>query len=214
MSSGLPNPTYGISGLGLDQYGNEPIESLPIGYYQNILTSQYRLSPKWTALLYALLRKFQDVTDCINQLDFSYDLDYAEGVQLDVLGAIVQAPRTVPFQPSGGVSPVLDDDSYRVLIKATIAGNQWDGTIDSLYLVWHQLFPGGNIVIEDNQNMSADIVMTGVFSSIMQDMITNGLIVPRPEGVLYNYLFTTLPAFGFGSSPGYIAGFQTGHWAD
>jgi hypothetical protein len=207
------NPYYGTSGYGLGGYGNEPIETLPIGYYLSLLTSEYKQSPKLNALLYVLLKKFDDVTNCLVQMDTALDLDGAVGAQLDLLGTIPNASRLVNFQPSGGVSPLLDDATYRTYIKAKIARNQWDGRIDSLYAIWKQLFPSGTIVIEDNQDMTATIVLTGAFTSILQDLIVNGYIIPRPEGVLYNYVFGVLPFFGFGSSPGFIAGFDTGHWA-
>jgi len=137
----------------------------------------------------------------------------ALGPQLDLLGSTVGAKRTVGFQPSNSVSPVLDDATYRIYIKAKIAQNQWDGTLPSLYPIWATLFPSGRIIIIDNQNMTATITLIGAFTSITKDLISNGYIVPRPEGVLYNYVFGTLPFFGFGSSPGFIAGFDTGHWA-
>ncbi len=209
----MTNPGYGVGGYGTGGYGNEPIETLPIGYYTGLLTSEWRGSPKFTKLLYMLLKKFDDVSQCLVQMDTALDLDVAVGPQLDMLGQVVGAARTVGFQPSGGVSPVLDDETYRILIKARIGWNQWDGTIDSLYALWARLFPGGQIVILDNQNMTATITLTGAFTSITQDLINNGYIIPRPEGVEYTFLFGTLPYFGFGSSPGFIAGFDTGHWA-
>lgn len=211
--SGYPNPGYGTLGYGQGGYGNEPIETLPSGYYFDLLTSEWISSPKLNALLRDMLKKFDDVSQCLVSLATAFDLDSAAGVQLDMLGSIAGASRIVGFQPSGGVSPVLTDDAYRLYIKAKIAQNQWDGTIGSLYPVWAALFPGGQIVIEDQQNMTVNVTMTGVFNSITQDLVTHGYIVPRPEGVEYTYLFLTLPAFGFDSAPGYIAGFDTGHWA-
>ncbi len=206
------NPYYGAQGYGTGGYGNQPIETLPIGYYTGLRTSQYVASPKFNALLYVLLKKFDDVSQVLVQLDTALDLDSAEGAQLDMLGSVVGANRTVGFQPSGGVSPVLDDATYRIYIKAKIAQNQWDGTTSSLYPIWRALFPNGSIIIIDNQNMTADITLTGTFTSIIQDLIVNGYVIPRPEGVLYTYLFGVLPFFGFGSSPGFIAGFGEGHW--
>jgi Protein of unknown function (DUF2612) len=208
------NPNYGTQGYGQGGYGNEPVENLPIGYYLQLLTSQYTLpqSPKLNALLKVLLQKFDDVSQVLVKMDTALDLDVAVGAQLDMLGSTVGATRTVGFQPNGGVSPVLDDATYRIYIKAKIAQNQWDGTLPSLYPIWANLFPDGSIIIIDNQNMTADITLKGSFTSIIQDLIVNGYIVPRPEGVLYTYLFGTLPFFGFGSSPGFIAGFGAGHW--
>lgn len=208
----MANPNYGAQGYGSGGYGNSPIENLPFGYYVGLLTSQYALSPKLNAFLKVLLRKFDDVSQALVKLDTSLDLDVAIGAQLDMLGATVGANRTVTFQPSNGVSPVLDDATFRLYIKAKIAQNQWDGTLPKLYPIWSNLFPDGNIIIIDNQNMTVDITLTGTFTSIIQDLIVNGYIVPRPEGVLYTYVFGVLPFFGFGSSPGFIAGFGEGHW--
>lgn len=310
----MNNPGYGVRGYGSGGYGNPPIETLPIGYYLNLLTSQYRNSKKLNALLYMLLKKFDDVSQCMVTMDTAFDLDYAVGPQLDALGQVVGVGRTVGFQPTSvtpisvsisaiqattysprtpgqwtavvvtlpgaapviqagtlltfngltnytqlngvtlewqplvyppvstnqillswpngdttfypqapdtgtltsptlNISPILDDDTYRILIKARIGWNQWDGTIDSLYSLWQNLFPGGSIVILDNQNMTAAITLTGTFTSIVKDLITNGYIIPRPEGVEYTFEFGVLPYFGFGSSPGFIAGFGEGHWA-
>ena len=211
--STVPNPAYGVNGYGFGGYGNAPIENQPIGYYLDLLTSQYRppSSPKLNALLYALLKKFDDVSQCLVQMDTAIDLDVAVGSWLDNLGATVGVSRTVSFQPTGGVSPVLDDASYRILIKARIGWNQWDGKIDSLYTLWVQLFPSGNIVIEDQQNMTANILVTGSFPSIIKDLISNGYIVPRPEGVLYTYFFGTLPYFGADLDNAYIAGADVGY---
>ena len=211
--STAPNPAYGTSGYGFGGYGNSPIECLPTGYYAGLLTHQYRLSPKLNALLYLLLKKFDNVSQCLVSMDVAFDLDAAVGNQLDMLGAIVQAPRTVPFQPSNGVSPILDDATYRILIKATIGKNQWNGTIDGLYPIWQSLFPGGKIVVADNQNMTATILMSGSFTSITKDLITNGMIVPRPQGVLYTYSFATEPVFGADLSNAYVAGADLGHAA-
>lgn len=205
---------YGAGGFGQGPYGNQPIEFLPIGYYLNLLTHQYRnTSPKSQAWLRFMLQKFDDVTTCMVSMDLLVlDIDNATGAQLDQIGSILNVSRTVDFQPSNGVSPVLDDATYKILILATIAQAHWNGRIDALYPIWTTLFPEGQIVIENNQNMTATIVMTGNFSSIVQDLIKNDYIVPRPAGVEYTYDFGTLPYFGFDESPGFIEGFDTGKW--
>jgi Protein of unknown function (DUF2612) len=211
-------PLYGESGYGSGRYGladNGPIYTLTLGYYLALLTSQYRppLAPNLNAFLLDLLQPADDLTTLLSMFTQSFDLSYAVGVQLDVLGVIIGQGRTVGFQPSGGVSPVLDDATYRILLLARIAQNQWDGKIDSLQSIWRQLFPFGRIYIQDHQNMSATVFPTGTFSSILQDLITNGYIVPRPEGVLYEYVFGTLPLFGFDRNDSFIAGFDVGHWS-
>lgn len=204
------NP-FALQGFGSGLFGNPPVEVLPLGYYLNLLTSEYRGSPKLNALLQMLLQKFDDVSQCQVSLDMAFDIDNAVGPQLDALGTVVGAARTVGFQPSGGVSPTLDDANYRIYIKAKAAQDQWDGTIDGLQAIWATLFPTGHIIIGDNQNMTATIFLSGNFSSIQQDLITNGYIVPRPQAVLYNYIFGG-PHFGFDLNNGFIGGFDIGTW--
>jgi hypothetical protein len=204
-------PNYGIGGYGaggtLAGYGPSR------DYYMALLTSQYQNAPNLNAWLAALLVPIIDMTVALGTFPGWFDINSASGVQLDALGQIVGASRTVGFQPSNNVSPTLNDATYRILLLAKIAQNQWDGHISSLYATWAMLFPGGKIAIIDNQNMTATIILSGVFTSIIQDLITHGLIVPRPEGVQYTYQFPVLPVFGFGPANAFIAGFGQGHWA-
>jgi Protein of unknown function (DUF2612) len=194
---------------------SSPVQALNAGYYTDLLTSEYRpfYAPQFNQWLLAALYIAQDISNCLQSMSSAFDLNYAIGAQLDILGQIVGVGRVVPFQPSDGVSPVLDDATYRTLIRATIANNHWDGLIGSLYPIWAQLFPGGNITIIDNQNMTATILITGTFTSILQDLIVNGFIIPRPQAVLYNYVFGGLPFFGFDTNDAFIAGFDTGKWS-
>ena len=221
------NPSYGTGGYGTGGYGDSPIETLPIGYYAGLLTSQYSESSKLKKLLYTLLKKFDDVSQVLVRMDTALDLDSAVGAQLDLLGGIAGASRTLGFQPSFEVSPVLDDATYRVYIKAKIAQNQWDGTLTSLYAIWTYLFPTVRIVVADNQNMTATLFIGGLPTTILIDMIAgyavngalsgtvhNGLIVPRPEGVEYTFNLVALPVFGFGTvNTPYIAAWGVGHWS-
>ena len=213
------NPNYGVQGYGGGGYGNDPIESLQVGYYTDLLTSEYQppSSPKLNAFLYLLLKKFDDVTQCFAQMDVAFNLSYAVGVQLDTLGSIVGVKRTVGFQPTNGVSPILDDNTFRIYIRYAIAANQWDGTIPDLYALWNEMFLPGSppmqITIIDNQNMTAEVSVTGASSSILTDLVNNGYIVPRPEGVLYNVGFANLPAFGADLNNLFVAGADLGHAA-
>lgn len=198
---------FGGGGYGEGGYGG----SLP--YYLGLLTSQYQNCPKLISWLSTLLQPFLDAYELVTSEYWFFELDNAQGVQLDTLGQLIGAGRVVGFQPSGGVSPVLDDATYRILLKAKIAQNQWDGQLSSLYSIWSALFPGGIIYFVDNQNMTATIVLAGAFTSIIQDLIVNGLIIPRPEAVLYNFTFSTLPIFGFDQDNSFVAGFDKGHMA-
>jgi len=182
-------------------------------YYLSLITSQYKGSANFLGWLQSILQVVCDIRACINSMQAAFDIDTAIGVQLDILGQIIGVGRVVNFQPSNSVSPILDDATYRILLKATIAQNQWNGQIGSLYSIWNNLFPGGTILFIDNQNMTATITLAGAFTSIIQDLILNGLIVPRPETVLYQYFFATLPIFGVDQDNSFVAGADKGHAA-
>ena len=203
---------YGVRGYGEGGYGGGG-STYSLSYYLSLFTSQYQSSPKFLAWARACLLTLDDTSVCIDNLINDFDLDYAVGAQMDILGRLIGCSRTLPFQPSNGVSPILDDSTYRILLKARIAWNAWDGRLNSLQAIWQNLFPGGRIIVSDNQNMTVDIVLAGAFSSIIQDLISNGYIVPRPQGVLINYTFATLPVLGFDQNNDYVAGFDLGHFA-
>jgi hypothetical protein len=114
-------------------------------------------------------------------------------------------------------SPVLDDATYRTVLRCRIFQNHWDGQITSILMTWPQLFPGGLITIDDHMNMSATISIGGLSSSILQNLALNGYLVPRPEGVQYNYTqggggTSDLPSFGFDQNTPYVAGFDLAHF--
>lgn len=191
----------------------QPIEAESINYYLGLITSQYQLSPNMMAWVTSILQYLTDASGCAQSYRLNFDINTAVGVQLDILGVIINMPRLVPFQPTGGINPLLDDTTYRTLLLATIAKNQWNGQVDSIYAAWQTLFPGGKIIVVDNQDMTLTVLMSGSFTSITTDLIVHGFIVPRPEGVLINYSFAGLPVFGFDLNTSFIAGFDIGKWS-
>ena len=182
----------------------------PITYYENLPTSQWIEQPNFKAWLTANLQLFQDVNACAVLLLSAFDISIAFGVQLDILGAIIGQSRQVAFQPSGGVSPILDDATYRLLLLARIQQNHWNGQIDSLIAIWQTLFPGGTLIVNDLQDMTVDIFAAGSFTSISTDLLVQGYILPRSQGVRYSISLATLPVLGFDRSDSSIAGLDTG----
>ena len=158
----------------------------PLANYLTLVTSQYRGSVNFLAWLSANLRFYQDGIACLNRFDQAFGLLTAVGPQLDVLGVILGQSRTVGFQPRFGVSPILDDTTYRTLLRCRIWQNHWRGTTVSLWPGWFAIFPQSQLLIQDNQNMSVNIIVGLAASTILQDLILNGYVIPRPQGVLYN----------------------------
>ena len=193
-----------------------PPPTSDVDKYLSLLTSQWRPpnAPKMNAWLAANLQLFQDVIVCAQEFVAAFDPTIASGPQLDILGNIVGQPRQVNFQPSGGVSPILDDATYALLIQATIAKNHWDGKIGSLVEIWKALFPGGTLTVVDNQDMTVDLFVAGAFTSILQDLILQGYILGRPQGVLFTYHLAQLPMFGFDRQDSFVAGWDTGYFVE
>ena len=208
-------PLYGQNGYGSGRYGiadNGPIYKNPLGYYLALYTSQYKIAKNLLSWSNKSWLPIDNLTDCLAFLSGNYDLDVALGNQLDVIGLFLGQTRNLSFQPTNPTdSPVLNDDNYRLLLKAIRAKNHWDGKLTSLYNIWQTLFPGGRLIINDNQNMTATIIIAGNFSQLVIDMIEHDLIVPRPEGVLYTYVNAELPIFGTDLDNEFIAGVDKGH---
>ena len=156
--------------------------------YLNIITSEHRQQPKYIAMLTAYLRKLQDAQLVIEAFDLHFNLNEAIGAQLDRLGDIVGRSRILAFQPESR-SALLDDDNYRLIIKAKILQNQWAGTIEDMANLFQQVFPDMQLKIIDHQNMSMEIQVTGLRDDLQLQMLNNGYVIPKPEGVSIKITF-------------------------
>lgn len=122
------------------------------------------------------------------------------------------------FSPDSGLTS-LPDDVYRILIKAKIAANSWDGTIPGAYAIWETVFSDNIIIIQDNQDMSITVAVVGApLDAITQALLTGGYIPLKPEGVRVNYYSVptdTNPVFIWGgdSETEGVGGWSEGSWA-
>jgi hypothetical protein len=112
----------------------------------------------------------------------------------------------------------LDDDSYRILLRAKIAANQWDGTVPGAYKVWDIAFGplGYTFLLQDNQDMSIDIIVVGPpMSVVMMALLTSGSLTLKAAGVRINgfhVVTVTGPIFAFDINTSLFAGFDQGSW--
>lgn len=188
-----------------------------IDSYRKLLTSEYRHSPNLTNWLLWLLNAGTTYTTFIQMFVKAFDLDVAVGVQLDTIGRLVGVKRLLEFVPSGGESPLLDDDTYRFLIKATIIKNTWKGKLEDLYSAWGVLYPETKMFqIQDLQDMTFNVIIAGDFSSLQKELISKGYIIPKPEGVRINLMTITdttgYPLFSYDMDTLYYSGY-TSYWA-
>jgi hypothetical protein len=187
----------------------------PVSYYVSLISSEYQQSAKFIAFLTAALQKLDDVSACADGLVDDFDLDNAVGVQLDTLGVIIGQSRVLTValtgvfmtwqvtgstynnlgwgsgvwkDPSNTQTSLvsLTDDLYRLVLKAKVAINNWDGTIPALYEIWNTLFAGDNIqvIIQDTQQMSMILGFSGnVQWPVFQQLVQSGLFSVRPQAV-------------------------------
>jgi len=160
------------------------------GHYLRRVPPQHRRI-KFLRWLTAILDPFLDAERLVASFDYEFDLDNAVGAQLDVTGDIVGRKRLLDFEPSDGSSPLLDDRLYRILQKAKISINHWDGTIPGALALWEILFPEYQLVIFDNQDMSIDMVVVGLVTELEKELMLRGYLAPKPQGVRINYNFAT-----------------------
>lgn len=209
--------------------------------YLGLITAFHRGKPKFAAMIRALVEPVVAQQAFIDHLPADFDLDEAIGVQLDQVGEWVGRARFVatpiagawfsfdtefrgfdagswfqPFDTEDGVTR-LDDETFRTLLRAKIAANNWDGTLPAAKKALEIIFPGGEtqLVITDNQDMTITFGVAGVIpSALFIALLSDGYLPLKPEGVRADYLITTVdgPLFGFDVENEFISGFDTGAW--
>jgi hypothetical protein len=193
-----------------------PIAPPVLQDYLSKIPPQNFKQPKFMAIMAFLIQACLDIQAVFTQLNTLFDLDNAVGVQLDAVGQWVGVVRRIPvpienlyfsldtpnlgfdqgiwfspFDPTTSVV-ILDDDTYRCLLRAKVLLNKWDGTKAELYMVLDQLFtdfPGTKYSIVDNQNMTMEIALSGSPpSAALLAVIQTNFIPLSPVTVGINYV--------------------------
>lgn len=185
--------------------------------------AQYRNAPKavvWYNITRQLAAKLGDAAQAVRVM---YDIDNAEGAQLDVIGRIVVQSRDfmgqVTMTPGWCAAAVNDptecgdpsdmcsalsidqdaqmsDDLYRLAIKAKIIKNNSDATIESILEGMNFLLPNADVLrVTDGEDMSFSIEFYGNISELERWALRNQSFVPKPQGVRFN---------GFLEATGYV----------
>lgn len=164
---------------------------MAIDKYLDRVTSEHRDKSKLISWLSATLNKTDDAYNCIKSIDSAFDLDNAVGKQQDVIGEMIGVKRVLNFQPTPDISPLLNDDTYRLIQKAKIGKNNWLGTIPEVQEIWKGMFTDLQLDLIDNEDMSMTAVIYGVLDELRELLIANGYIIPKPSGVRLNYIGKT-----------------------
>lgn len=211
--------------------------------YTDLITSQHADKPKFRALVDVGTQPFSGVIDSARAMSQAFDLDVAVGAQLDVLGQWVGLSRYAsvtitgvyfawdtaalgwdqgawkgPFDPSEGLA-AMDDETYRLMIRAKIGSNHWDGTLPAYQSIMSQVFAGSGTAAfaVDNQDMSMSVYFSGAQpSALLTGLIKGGAFPLKPAGVrIAGYFISSVigsPFFGFDIASPHIRGWDQGAW--
>ena len=151
-----------------------------ISDYISLIPSQNASAPKFVAMVSVLAQAFVDEQNTLGSATF--DLDTATGVSLDYIGQWVGLSRSVsgvagtalpvyfsfdtadlgfdqgiiygPYDMPSGIA-VMDDPTYRFMIRVKIAANNWDGTLDQLQAILLMLLPYSDPVVNNVVDVTA-----------------------------------------------------------
>jgi len=176
--------------------------------YIPLIPSENRDKSKFLAMVTLVTGCFADAANAIRSIEHGLDIDSAQGAQLDILGLWIGLPRTLnvpfnvffsfdtdnlgfdqgswkgPYDPVSGVM-TMDDGTYRIMLKAKIGANNWDGTMPSYLSILAEAFTGTGVTItaNDNQDMTMDVYLSAKPSAILTAILLAGYLPLKPEGV-------------------------------
>ena len=221
--------------------------------YTELITNYHATKPKFFDHIDLSTRPLIDISTATRGLVSAFDIDTAVGVQLDILGLWIGRSRIVsqpisgvyfsldidglgfdrgvwqgPYDPDSGYT-TLSDETYRIILKAKIAINNWDGRNDSLPPILDAALEGSGLKMQivDNQDMTISIWVfpetdiSNVFLELIA-AIRQGYLTVKAAGVWVGSI--EIPAvetpsegnrfFGFDMDNEYIAGFDDGAWGE
>lgn len=205
------------------------------------VTSQHR-KPMFLGVVDAATAPLVELGYIYEALRRAFDLDTAIGLQLDAVGEWVGRPRNLtvpltgvyfawdeagvgweegtwrgPYDPETGLL-TLPDDSYRLLLRAKVAANRWDGTRDGAYDIWEAVFAGQGMIVMilDGQDMTIQIAIAGnPPGAVFEQLLVGGHIPLKPEGVrIDSYAMPAIPGplFAWDCDTSGLAGWDDGGW--
>jgi len=189
--------------------------------------SQYRNQPKFTDWLAIARRMGGDLDAAAIAVRESYDIDKAQGEQLDVIGRIVVFPRdfisqltmqTAEFDATDGAEcgdsdaifsearvsddTQMADDLYRLAIKAKAMKNNGPATVESILEEVMLLVQPKFLRVNDSEDMRFSIEFAGDVTELERWALFNADLVQIPQGVLFLGFFELTEIVEFGDSDG------------
>ena len=219
--------------------------------YTDLIANYHSQKPLFVDHIDLITRPLSDTGNAITAFITEFDIDEAVGVQLDILGKWIGRTRVVsqpisgiyfsfdtdglgfdqgvwqgPYDPDAGFTN-LSDNVYRIVLKAKIAINHWNGTNETLPAILDTALAGSGLTMQivDNQDMTISVWVfpeTDI-SNVSLELIAairQGYLTVKAAGVWAGDIQTPsveTPSvgnkfFGFDMDNDYIAGFDDGAW--
>lgn len=156
----------------------------------DLIILQYANKPNARAEITNLIQPYADIWEFFSSFIPAFDIDFATGHRLDLIGKIVDLPR----------GDFVDDD-YRFFLKAKIASNNVRAAMtgrQSLQDAYLYVFDADQVMLVDNLDMSLTLI---VFNSDLIDVIKQMKelkLLPLPQGVNITFLLYSSSNLNFG----------------
>ena len=174
--------------------------------------AQYADKPKAVAWYNITPNIAEEIDNAYEAVRNSYDIDANDGEQLNVIGRIVNIDRSfesqVFYEPDtyfgadndasqfGGIdsqfesvgdtiSSEVSDAIFRVLIKAKIAKNNSDASLDGIVHALGYITNSSPIRVVDNEDMTFGVSFGTALTDIEKFVFNTFDIIPRPQGVKF-----------------------------
>lgn len=178
----------------------------------NKLYAQYRDKPQAIGLSNIPLDFRQQIVAAANFVRDSYDINSNSRETLNVIGRVIDRDRSFiesraftvyecnddgNFEcgdesaqcsaTSAGVDSELSDEYYKYLLRAKIAKNNSDASIDDILTIVNAAVPSINALrLIDGENMTFSIEFYGGIDAIARDLLISGRLTPSPQGVRFS----------------------------
>ena len=100
------------------------------------------------AFLDVLINPYQDIENLFIQLLDEVSLDTAVGVQLDVVGRILNTARTSLTEP---------DEEYRIRLRGAAATLARSGEVETLITVWNEIWQAVKTIVTEYQPATIEL---------------------------------------------------------
>lgn len=162
-------------------------------YYEDLLIIQYKTQPKARATIGALVSQTGIPSAIIN----GFDLNTAEGKNLDIIGQYIGLKRIVKALVIGTNTNVLNDDQYRLLLKLKLIKNTNFSSTGQLKAALFALFPT-SIRLYDNRDMTYDYQLSSIWSDLVNIIVAEELLpVPMALGYTATVVTDIVSLYGY-----------------